>query len=225
MRLRLLSSSVLTLFLLLVSCSSPTDPTKSRLLEHILAELPLSLPVQTPANESDPGFQWVTGKCDTLQHNHYVDMYWKIEPFLDEGIHPTKIDSAYQWRRPLRAGSDDEIVLTVIPGDTISFRIEWPGPNTFHEGWVIPAVNEGHLSAFGGVREWYWGPTSYGYHLYMGESVVCGLWTWSWFEMANLTNGSGFFRENCGIELQFRGDWDSLGHGSWWSATLGSGDW
>jgi hypothetical protein len=220
---RAIISTVPILVFVAVSCSSPTDPTRSLLLESILADLPLSPPQQTSDNIHDWGFQWVTGKCDTLQSAHYFDLNWWIEPFLEERIHPEKVGSAYQWRRPFGEASLDEIILTVIPGDSISFRIEWSVMNAYHTGWVIPAESRGYLSAYGGVREWYWGPTAYGFHLVMEEYDPA--WEGLRFEMADSTCGGGFFFEKLGIELRFSGNWDSVGHGEWWCFHLGSGDW
>ena len=116
-------------------------------------------------------------------------------------------------------------VLTVTPGDTIHFKVEWGtmGVNSWHMGWVIPDTREGFLAASGGWSQWHWDSTSFGFHMYHSDpfSSLSGLIA----EIADSTYGGGYLKEWSEDVLHFIGEWDASGHGSWWSATLGSGNW
>jgi len=217
-------SSVLCVCILALSCSSPTDPSKHELIEQLIAELPLVMPIKTPENSTDDGLLLVAMKCDELLLAHHFALRPMLIQVLENGVHPERVESSWRWHCSAESSDDGIIVLTITPGDTLFFHIEWESAaNAYNDGWVIPGTQEGRLFSFGGVREWSWGPNSFGYHL--ARSAPATDWSGTYTDMADSTNGGGYITEKEGIGLIFEGKWDESGHGSWWSKTLGSGSW
>jgi hypothetical protein len=206
-----------------LSCSSPTSPSKAHLLERLIADLPLTPPVQTSANESDPGFIFISGYFHAITSNRTHALRKRIEPFLAEGIRPEIYGSTYVWRRWIDIGTPGEVVVTVTQGEVLSFRIEWPSiVEMVYEGWISLDNDIGYLSADNGTEEWCWGPVTFGYRLEMwsqqnltGPEVV----------IADSTYGGGYYIHRYNSNIITEGHWDSFGHGSWWTKNTGSGSW
>jgi len=227
--MRILSSfSLLLACIFSISCSNPTDPSQHDLIERILAEIPISLPLQTPENESDPDYLLVAGKCDSILTLRRNSLQSRIQPFLEENIGLLeKRDSSYYW---VMEQFDGNCMLMITPGDTLYFKIEWGLPlepilhgSYYHEGYVIPATGQGRLSACNGNYSWGWGPTDYGFRLSVLEES--GDWSGSSTVLVDSTAGGGFIEEYLGIGIRFSGKWDELGHGSWWNVAEQTGEW
>jgi len=226
--MRILSSFIVILSACVysASCSNPTDPSRHNLIERILAEIPISLPLQTSENESDPDYLLVAGKCDSILNLRRNSLQHRIRPFIEDNIHSVRNGSSYQWTMQQ---FDGNCILTITPGDTLYFRVEWGIPlepilhgSTYHEGFVIPATGEGRLSTCNGSYIWGWGPTDYGFRLSVLEES--GDWSGASAVLVDSTAGGGFIEEYLGIGIRFSGQWDELGHGSWY-ADLQTGEW
>ncbi len=218
-------TSILFTSVFLATCSNPTAPSPHSLIEQILAHVSISLPPITAENESEAGRLQVAGKCDSLLYARLSVLNYRIRPFLTEDIQPIKKGSSYQWTmRTIDSNGSSACVLTITPGDTLHFRLEWGFyiPKN-HTGWVVPGTGEGQLSAHDKHYIWHWGPTDYGFRLSVLEETVD--WSGASAVLVDSSNGGGYIKESLGISIQFLGEWDLFGHGTWWSTSLGSGNW
>jgi len=228
--LRNLLRCVITLLpLLYIACSSPTNPSVPiRILEQLLDVHTFSLPPETEANKINEGYLLTAENLsEVLSERHGSYQSW-IEPFYNESIAAEKHEDYYRWRRPLDNPNDRVVILTVTPGDTLAFQIEfegsgWGPPGTYwFKGWVIPEIKKAYMWGGNGI-ELSWINLQLGHRLFVSRSGSFGEGPKA--VAFDSTNGGGYLEMKMGLSLQFEAHWDNYGHGTWWSATQGSGEW
>lgn len=227
------------LTLLLSFCSKPTAPglDSQVILRRMLGFPAIPFPPETAENITDFGFTCTKGYCQFLADIREPFEKW-LKILLDEDIpavqkeHSLTVDTGdttfvwttLTWTRTFPGDpGGSKFTLEVKLTSKWYFEMDWTGPvyarlspNSL-SGWIIPDAISGYV--YNNWRHLYWKPDLYEMDFYVETGSVI-------YAVSDSIWGGGHFTL---WDSQFRiwgfsAKWDTLGHGSWRSAT-DSGEW
>ncbi|MFC1559312.1 hypothetical protein ACFL39_01845 [Gemmatimonadota bacterium] len=205
------------------------DPDYTDQILPKLIDVPIiSYPIETSTNQNNPGFQTTYSRVNEIVNIRDGMLGDFIRPYIQKEIAGKELgDGRIRWKRIPKG--DHEIILTVTRGDTLFYRLDFYGQEygpTDHywiNGWVIPAIDKGYSTSYGGVSS-SWSTTE-GVHL-----ITLDYPDWPAIGVTHVLtdtiDGGGALKWNNPDSLRrFLAQWDGFGHGSWTSQTEGSGNW
>ena len=219
------------LTLLLTICSKPTAPgiNPQVVLRRMLGFPAISFPPETEENATDYGFITTKEYCQFLVDIRKPFKTW-IQVLLDENIPAVQEEHSYTvgtgdttftwttltWTRMYHDG-ESKFVLEVKLKPKLDFGMEWIGPayETLSpkalSGWIIPDEISGYVHD--NWRSLEWKPDIHSMDYNAGTESI------SYLIVDNLDGSGRVLVQNYFWIIIFRSEWDTLGHGSWRSAT------
>ncbi len=131
-----------------------------------------------------------------------------------EDVVPVNHSGSLRWILNTKA---DTLTLSVIPGDTLYFNMDWKRDGSHYEGWIIPGGVAAHLSFETEFVKWIKGPNEL--------SCSARILVTSFKSYDSKSTGGWASANDIIVNLEvFSAEWDAYGHGSYQSLTE-SGSW
>lgn len=196
---------------------STTDPSQSDLILQQLLSIPtFTPPIQTTENVNNPGFILTDStytEIIVLLDNCY--RRW-IQSIQEDEIKARKDRSGYQWRQQPAPSGYSAILLSVIPGDTLFFKLEFESIQWTNylviQGWVCPSLSYGQVDDSAPYWRMNWETTD---TVHIARYYVPSMYEPSHYIVVVDSISGGGLIDVFEWDHHIKANWDLHGHGSW----------